>query len=309
MHNNKLVGKGGKHPLTVWARENKLRMTPKDLSTATVYCPFSLHARVDADVSGLEHALKVYWRDNNLGLGEDGELPADMELRLGSRIKLWSAGVHRDIGYAYGHPKLDGKPRWFAVQVVACPNFVSREVIFVSRETKNVSCGARFDVVKYLDPTAAAPAGEDETADTPRPSFKLGCIMLCFRVCSPAFGARCLRDFVLVREMKLAPRHPTGPFPYLPCEKAIGDFDRDDPRAINKLGRLWTWDTPPRGSRPVFAVKSANELIETVAIMPRWKSATSDEWSIDTGVYEPRYLNDARNRPPFPGECKCGAKE
>ena len=102
MHNNKLVGKGGKHPLTVWARENKLRMTPKDLSTATVYCPFSLHARVDADVSGLEHALKVYWRDNNLGLGEDGELPADMELRLGSRIKLWSAGVHRDIGYATG---------------------------------------------------------------------------------------------------------------------------------------------------------------------------------------------------------------
>ena len=52
MHNNKLVGKGGKHPLTVWAREKKLRMTPKDLSTATVYCPFSLHARVDADVSG-----------------------------------------------------------------------------------------------------------------------------------------------------------------------------------------------------------------------------------------------------------------
>ena len=49
--------------------------------------------------------------------------------------------------------------------------------------------------------------------------------------------------------------------------------------------------------------------IETVAIMPRWKSATSDEWSIDTGVYEPRYLNDDRNRPPFPGECKCGAKE
>ena len=66
--------------------------------------------------------LKVYWRNNNLGLGEDGELPADMELSLGSRIKLWSAGVHRDIGYAYGHPKLDGKPRWFAVQVVACPS-------------------------------------------------------------------------------------------------------------------------------------------------------------------------------------------
>ena len=78
------------------------------------------------------------------------------------------------------------------MQVVACPNFASREVIFVSRETKNVSCGARFDVIKYLDPTAAAPAGEDETADTPRPSFKLGCIMLCFRVCSPAFGARCI---------------------------------------------------------------------------------------------------------------------
>ena len=94
----------------------------------------------------------------------------------------------------------------------------------------------RFDVVKYLDPDAVA-TDDTETANTSRPSFKLGCIMLCFRVYSPAFGARCLRDFVLVREMKLAPRDPHGPFPYHPCEENIGVFDRDDPAAKNKLGR------------------------------------------------------------------------
>ena len=64
----------------------------------------------DADVSGLELALKVYWRDNELGLGK-GQLPADVQLVLGSKIKLWSAGVHKDIGHAYGHPSLDGKTR------------------------------------------------------------------------------------------------------------------------------------------------------------------------------------------------------
>ena len=67
---------------------------------------------MDADVSGVEIALRAYWRNNELGLGQDGQLPADLELVLGSRIKLWSAGVHKDIGYAYGHPSLDGKPRF-----------------------------------------------------------------------------------------------------------------------------------------------------------------------------------------------------
>ena len=166
----------------------------------------------------------------------------------------------------------------------------------------------RFDVVKYLDPDAVA-TDDTETANTSRPSFKLGCVMLCFRVYSPAFGARCLRDFVLVREMKLAPRDPHGPFPYHPCEENIGVFNRDDPAAKNKLGRLWTWDKPARGRQPVFAVKSANEIVETVAIMPRWKSDTSEEWSIDTGVHEPRYIADDKDYPPFPGECKCGAAE
>ena len=46
-----------------------------------------------------------------------------------------------------------------------------------------------------------------------------------------------------------------------------------------------------------------------MAIMPRWKSDTSEEWSIDTGVHEPRYIADDKDYPPFPGECKCGAAE
>ena len=111
VHINKLVGKQGKHVLRAWAVTNKLRMTPRNLSKAQVYCPFSLDARVDADVSGVEIALRAYWRNNELGLGQDGQLPAELELVLGSRIKLWSAGVHKDIGYVYGHPSLNGKPR------------------------------------------------------------------------------------------------------------------------------------------------------------------------------------------------------
>ena len=98
--------------------------------------------------------------------------------------------------------------------------------------------------------------------------------------------------------MKLAPRDPHGPFPYHPCEENIGVFDRDDPAAKSKLGRLWTWDKPARGRQPVLAVKSANEIVETVAIMPRWKSDTSEEWSIDTGVHEPRYIADDKDYPP-----------
>ena len=60
VHINKLVGKQGKHVLRAWAVTNKLRMTPRNLSKAQVYCPFSLDARVDADVSGVEIALRAY---------------------------------------------------------------------------------------------------------------------------------------------------------------------------------------------------------------------------------------------------------
>lgn len=50
---------------------------------------------------------------------------------------------------------------------------------------------------------------------------------------------------------------------------------------------------------------AADEVLETVAIMPRWQSETTADWSIATGVYENRYLMDPRERPPFRQTCSC----
>ena len=51
------------------------------------------------------------------------------------------------------------------------------------------------------------------------PSFKIGCIMLVFRVAPDPKEPKVGRDFVLVREMALADRDPNGPFPRLPSEE------------------------------------------------------------------------------------------
>ena len=66
--------------------------------------------------------------------------------------------------------------------------------------------------------------------------------------------------------------------------------------------RLWTWDN--HHDLPNFRVLSANNVIETVAIMPRFVADTA-KWSIATGVYENRYLMDSRARPPFVKRCPC----
>ena len=169
----------------------------------------------------------------------------------------------------------------------------------------------RFDVIKYRDETVQNRPKADANADLP--DFLLGCIMLIFRITHHHFGDDGFRDFVLIRRMKTANRSADGAFPRFACENLCnlpGDrcpADRrdnwwDDPRAKNKLGRLWTWDN--HHDQPNFRVLSANNVIETVAIMPRFVADTA-KWSIATGVYENRYLMDSRARPPFVKRCPC----
>ena len=42
----------------------------------------------------------------------NGTYPDDVELQVGSRIKLWAHNTHVDIGFAYAHPSIDGHPRF-----------------------------------------------------------------------------------------------------------------------------------------------------------------------------------------------------
>ena len=163
-------------------------------------------------------------------------------------------------------------------------------------------------MVQYRDPNAPVKPlnAPDDDADTLRPWFKLGCIQLVFRVYDPVFHPEACHDFVLVRKMALTDRDAGGDFPYLACEENVLDFDKERGDVVNKLGRLWTWERG--GARGRFRVLSADEVHETVAIMPRWKDKDSDEWSIETGVHEHRYCMDARNRPPFIRSCPCDVR-
>ena len=42
----------------------------------------------------------------------NGTYPDDVEVQVGSRIKLWAHNTHADIGFAYAHPSMDGHPRF-----------------------------------------------------------------------------------------------------------------------------------------------------------------------------------------------------
>ena len=44
----------------------------------------------------------------------EGKIPEDVEVRVGSRLKIWAAGTHTDLGYAYAHPNINGRPRYGA---------------------------------------------------------------------------------------------------------------------------------------------------------------------------------------------------
>ena len=211
------------------------------------------------------------------------------------------------------------------------PHFFGLACIFLGwpvktpffRSTCPYSRVGRYDFIKYEDPDFDEPDGcpDPEGWDAPdseKPSFKIGCIMLVFRVALNPKEPKVGRDFVLVREMALADRRPDGPFPRLASEEpakppaaqgaggvgqSADDYKWDDPEAKNKLGRLWTW--AKIGTEPVFAVKAAKDIKETACLMPRWKGETA-EWDVEHGVYENRTMMDARRRPPFKEKCDCG---
>ena len=133
----------------------------------------------------------------------------------------------------------------------------------------------------------------------------MGCIMLIFRIVHADLKPEGYRDFALVSIMQLANRSAAGPFPRFDSENRCQGSHLDDSDANNKLGRLWTWKL--QREQRTYRVLSANEILGTVAIMPRFQQG-SDKWSISTGVYENRYLLDSRARPPFRAECPCAAR-
>ena len=170
-----------------------------------------------------------------------------------------------------------------------------------------------MDCVKFND--ADSLMDVDETPDDMHPASSMGCIMLVFRIAHADLEPHGHRDFCLVRLMHPADRSGGAEFPRQPCEVGSRNHMLDDRGTRNKLGRLWTWHdvrprlphTQPGGRRPgqpSFRVLSAEEIRETVAVMPRWLPG-SIKWSITTGVHENRYLMDSRQRPPFVDTCSC----
>ena len=46
----------------------------------------------------------------------DGAIPADTEVKVASRLKIFDANSHIDIGFCYAHPNINGRPRYAARQ-------------------------------------------------------------------------------------------------------------------------------------------------------------------------------------------------
>ena len=88
----------------------------------------------------------------------------------------------------------------------------------------------------------------------------------------------------------------------MPCEKRMEDFDIEETN--NKLGVLWTWDFDPSSRQPIYTILRAEELQETVPMMPHWEP-NSANWSIKGGVFKNKFLMDPRRRPPWPKRCQC----
>ena len=98
-----MKGKKGKHTIRDWLRQRGLAATARNISSAGVYAS-AVHA--DADVSALQQSLQIYWQTNQVG---EGVFPEECLLQFGSRIQLWAPGTHANIGFAYGHPDMDGR--------------------------------------------------------------------------------------------------------------------------------------------------------------------------------------------------------
>ena len=158
----------------------------------------------------------------------------------------------------------------------------------------------RYDIVKYCDETQATEAEEEDEHENP--NYHLRCMFLVFRIAHESFGDAGHRDFALVRRLKPTPRHDGGQFPRMPCEKRMEDFDIEETN--NKLGVLWTWDFDPSSRQPIYTILRAEELQETVPMMPHWEP-NSANWSIRRGVFKNKFLMDPRRRPPWPKRCQC----
>lgn len=168
--------------------------------------------------------------------------------------------------------------------------------------TCSQTCTLRFDCVKYADAEQLGRAASNPNSGTA--AYGIGCIMLIFRIVHADLKPEGYRDFALVCIMQVANRSAAGPFPRFDSENRCEGAHLDDPNTNHKLGRLWTWKL--LREQRTYRVLSANEILETVAIMPRFQQG-SEKWSISTGVYENRYLLDSRARPPFRSECPCAA--
>jgi hypothetical protein len=94
------------HTVTRLLRAKGAPRTAHEISQLGVYCEDNVGP---LDVSGLEHALRDYWRFSRVG---EGVYPIGAKIELGSRIRLFAADTHAPLGFAVGHPSLDSRARY-----------------------------------------------------------------------------------------------------------------------------------------------------------------------------------------------------
>lgn len=94
VHQNIIVGVKGSHPVKHRLKSAGLSLTARNISTIGVFCE---DAAGPVCVKALIKTLVEYW-SNFIKT----EFPEQAPIELGSRVKLWAAGTHRDIGFAWG---------------------------------------------------------------------------------------------------------------------------------------------------------------------------------------------------------------
>ena len=105
-HQNMVVGLKCQHEVKTRLANLRQAPTASNISALGIYRSTTA---AHADVIALEKSLQNYWQQYEIG---DGEFPEGVHLHIGSKIKLWAQGSHDDIGYAVGHPCLDGTARY-----------------------------------------------------------------------------------------------------------------------------------------------------------------------------------------------------
>lgn len=113
-HVNTAVGLKCQHDVKTRLIQLRQSPTASNISTLGVYKSTTAG---NADVRALAESLQNYWQQYEVG---DGEFPEDVLLHIGSKIKLWAQGSHEDIGYAVGHPCLDGTARYTRARHSPC---------------------------------------------------------------------------------------------------------------------------------------------------------------------------------------------